>query len=139
MIFEGLTSLCMIPFAWQKAKASKIYFITIFIFCRVISFWMLLRVNEEKLSKIRAGVLDIWSKQTSRSLIIFGPSLTACRILISLKIFGCLTGFSNLTTTLLFVLLSMPSNTSLYFPLPKGMINSQGSHGLKFISSYSQS
>lgn len=55
---------------------------------------------------------------------MWGPFLTASRILISLKIFGCRTGFSSLITTFWLLLQSIASKTSLYFPLPKGNMSS---------------
>lgn len=83
---------------------------------------MALMVSEEKCSKIRTGVCVYGSKQISSSWIMWGPPFKFRKIEISQFIFAYRTGFKILITIFLFFSESIPSNTSEYLPLPKGLI-----------------
>ena len=69
-------------------------------------------------SKIRLGVLLWGSRTISKSLMMFGPPVRFCKILISRLIFFFFTGLRILMTHFLSFAPCTPSNTSEYFPLP---------------------
>ena len=62
-------------------------------------------------SVMRLGILEDWSRTTSKRLIMFGPPERFCNILISLFIFFFFTGLRTLITRGVSEMMSIPSNT----------------------------
>ena len=69
-------------------------------------------------SKMSDGVLLWGSRTMSRSLMMFGPPVRFCRILISRLIFFFFTGLRILITHFSLLPECTPSNTSEYLPRP---------------------